>query len=406
MENRIGGYQAGGIPAGVTRKKAGDKFEKLPPKVDLREHLTEVEEQVGMSCVANAFAGAYEYLAKRNNGESGDVSRLYIYYNARYLDEAQDKDGGSRMYNAIEGLKQYGACSEELWPNDETMILEEPDEHSYNHGANFKIEEAEYIETDLDVWKHTLAEGYPIAFSLNTFGSFDTATKNKGRVPMPKQSDNVRETHGWHAMLCVGYSDPDNVFIVRNSWGNGWGDKGYCYIPYNYVIHNDFNGDNSWIIKSVENLDFSEGVWDETEDSNFAVDGMIYLTDFWIQVEDTEDFAVKLEELCLKYVKNEEDFYFDYETEDEDDIAYTCINNFEILTENPDDFIADLEALCEEYAIDKDYSFEYSDEQEEETEEEETDGEETEEEETEEEETEEEETEEEETEEEETEEEK
>lgn len=51
--------------------------------MDLREHLTDVEEQVGSSCVANAFAGAYEYLAKRSLGEAGDVSRLFIYYNAR-----------------------------------------------------------------------------------------------------------------------------------------------------------------------------------------------------------------------------------------------------------------------------------------------------------------------------------
>lgn len=359
MANRIGGYLAGAIPADVKRKVAG-KLDKLPPKVDLREHLTEVEMQVGNSCVANAFAGAYEYLAKRNNGDSADVSRLYIYYNARWLGDAADKDCGSVMYNAIEGLKEYGACSEELWPNDDSMILDEPDQPSYDHGSNFKIVDAEYIETDLETWKHTLAEGYPISFCINTFESFDNANKNKGRVPMPKPSDNVRTTHGWHAMLCVGYSDPDNVFIVRNSWGKDWGDKGYCYIPYDYVINNDFNGHDSWIIKSVENLDFSEGVWDESEESSFAVDGIIYVTDFWIETEDTEDFATQLEELCMEYVENEEDFYFDYEAKEEDGVEYTYIKNFEILTEYPDDFIAALETLCVDNAIDENFGFNYA----------------------------------------------
>jgi hypothetical protein len=84
MANRIGGYLAGAIPANVKKKEAG-KLKSIPPKVDLREHLTEVEMQVGNSCVANAFAGAYEYLAKRNNGDSADISRLYIYYNARCM---------------------------------------------------------------------------------------------------------------------------------------------------------------------------------------------------------------------------------------------------------------------------------------------------------------------------------
>lgn len=364
MENRIGGYRAGVIPPDVKRKEVG-KLSALPPKVDLRDFLTEVEMQVGMSCVANAFAGAYEYLAKRNNGDAGDVSRLYIYYNARWLEDAQDKDCGSVMCQAIEGLKEYGACSEELWPNDPSMILDEPDQSAYDHGANFKIEESEYITTDLEMWQHTLAEGYPIAFCLNTFQSFDQANKNRGRVPMPKPSDNVRATHGWHAMLCVGYSDPDQVFIVRNSWGKTWGDQGYCYIPYAYMMHPEYNAHDSWIIKSVENLDFSEGVWDETEDSNFAVEGMVYITDFWIEVEDTEDFAVKLEELCMEYVENEENFFFDYETGVEDDITYTYIHNFEIITEHFDNFVADLEALCDEYALEGNYSFEYSDEAEE-----------------------------------------
>jgi hypothetical protein len=187
---------------------------------------------------------------------------------------------------------------------------------------------------------------------------------------MPKASDNVRETHGWHAMLCVGYSDPDKVFIIRNSWGKDWGDKGYCYIPYDYVINKDYNGHDSWIIKSVENLDFSDGVWDESEESSFAIDGMVYVTDFWIETEDCEDFATKLEELCLEYVENEEDFYFDYETKEEDGIEYTYINNFEILTEIPDDFIADLETLCVKNAIEENYSFSYGEEDEEKEEEE------------------------------------
>ncbi len=358
MNNRIGGYLAGKIPADAKKKTIGS-LDSLPSKVDLRPHLTEVEEQVGNSCVANAFAGAYEYLAKRTNGESSDVSRLYIYYNARWLSESHEEDCGSYMVKAIEGLKEYGACSEELWPNDPDLILDEPDEDSYNQGANFKIVESEYIETDLDTWKHTLAEGYPISFCLNTFSSFDSASKNKGRVPMPKASDNVRETHGWHAMLCVGYSDPDKVFIVRNSWGNSWGDNGYCYIPYDYVMNEEFNGNDSWIIKSVENLDFSEGVWDESEESNFATEGLIYITDFWIETEDMEAFAGLLEELCMEYVANEEDFYFDYESKEEDGVEYTYINNFEILTEYFDDFIADLETLCEENAIESNYGFEY-----------------------------------------------
>jgi C1A family cysteine protease len=357
MADRIGGYRIGKMPDDVTQKKIKKNL-NLPPKVDLRKFMTSVEMQVGNSCVANSFAGAYEYLAKRTLGDSSDVSRLFIYYNARYFAGEQEEDNGSMMVNAIEGLKEYGACSEDYWPNDNDRITEEPDEDSYNHGANFRIVEAEFIKTDLDLWRQTLAEGYPIAFALNTFKSFDSANRNKGRVIMPRASDEVRETHGWHAMLCVGYSDPDQMFIVRNSWGEKWGDGGYCYIPYDYVMHEDYNGHDSWIVKAVENLDYSEDISDDSEESNFYDEDRTYLTDFYIQVEDPEDFAVQLEALCQEYVTEEDEFYFDYETiEDEDGVEYLEITNFEILTDVYEDFLADLDALCDEYAIDGDYEY-------------------------------------------------
>ncbi|CAF5179097.1 unnamed protein product, partial [Rotaria magnacalcarata] len=59
----------------------------LPPKVDLREEMTPVEDQSTIgSCVANSLAGTYEYLIKKATGEHIDVSRLFIYYNARLKD--------------------------------------------------------------------------------------------------------------------------------------------------------------------------------------------------------------------------------------------------------------------------------------------------------------------------------
>jgi C1A family cysteine protease len=355
-------YTAGYIPG---KKSEGAKFHQigrfqknqLPPKVDLRKYMTDVEEQVGNSCVANAFVGAYEYLAKRSLGESADVSRLFVYYNARSLHGSEGEDQGTQMELAIDALCKYGACSEEFWPNDEELILQEPDELSYEHAANFTIEEAEFIETDLDLWRHTLAEGYPIAFALNTFSSFDEATQNKGRVPMPKSTDNVRETHGWHAMLCVGYSNKDKMFIVRNSWGSQWGDEGYCYIPYDYVMHQDYNGHDSWIIKSVSDLDFSAEVWEEGE-SVFADEGSLLLFDFYVTTSDPEGFVEDLENLCLNYVESEEEYYFDYEYEEQDDESYVLnILNFDLTIDDATEFLEELDALCDEYAIDADYDY-------------------------------------------------
>jgi hypothetical protein len=272
------------------------------------------------------------------------------------------------MYCAIESLMEHGACCEDLWPNDESMIFDEPDESSYENASNFTITEAEFLETDLDLWRHTLAEGYPIAFALNLFESFNSATENRGRISLPKKSEDVRETHAWHAMLCVGYSDKDRMFIVRNSWGSEWGDQGYCYVPYDYIMHTDYNGHDSWIIKSVNDLDFTAEVWEDDE-SAFADENSLLLYDFYITTEDPEGFATALDELCQEYIESEEDYYFDYNYEETDeDATHLEILNFDLTIEDSTEFLEYLDALCQEYAVDEDYDYNFGEESEEEEE--------------------------------------
>ena len=82
----LSGYRYAARPEGA-RDYQSSTFgaDRLPAKVDLRTLMSNVENQGQLnSCVANAVAGAYEYLAKRHLGDdSYDVSRLFVYYNAR-----------------------------------------------------------------------------------------------------------------------------------------------------------------------------------------------------------------------------------------------------------------------------------------------------------------------------------
>lgn len=239
---------------------ASKKLNKLPPKVDLRPHLTYIENQESTnSCVANAVAGAYEYLVKKHTDQDYDVSRMFIYYNARDLGGI-DGDNGSIIADAIEGLRDFGACSEDTWPFEQTQVNDKPSDDAYDEAARFVVEDMQLVPIDLDAWKSCLAEGYPIVFGISLFESFDKQRK-RGMVPLPTPTEVSRAAHGGHAMLCVGYSDTDKVFIVRNSWGEDWGDNGYCYIPYAYLINEKFNDGDSWIIRQLENIDFGEEEW-------------------------------------------------------------------------------------------------------------------------------------------------
>jgi len=266
VERKISGYMYAAPNPNTKQYQASAK--KLPAKVDLRQYMTAVENQgAASSCTANAVAGAYEYLAKRHTGNDYDVSRLFIYYNARALkDEENIQDSGSYISLAIEGLKQYGACSEATWDYILENVNEAPEEQAYEEAANFVVEDMEVVPVHLNAWKACLADGYPIIFGMLLFGSFDKQRK-KGVVPMPTPKETQRGQHGAHAMLCVGYSDKDRVFIVRNSWGEEWGDNGYCYIPYDYIVNPKYNLGDCWRIRQLENVDFDQSTWSDDDES-------------------------------------------------------------------------------------------------------------------------------------------
>ncbi|MCG9884628.1 MAG: C1 family peptidase [Cyanobacteria bacterium] len=353
------------------------KSQHLPPKVDLRPYLTPVEDQsAANSCTANAIAGAYEYLAKRALGDAGDISRLFIYYNARKEDGIKG-DQGSTIVGSINTLQKYGACTEGTWPYELTGINRKPPSTAYEEALWFLVDEARELEVTLETFKHCLAEGFPFVFGLRLFKSFDQARRS-GRVPMPDPNTEAgRTSHGNHAMLCVGYSDHNQCFIVRNSWGEDWGDRGYCYIPYGYLSNPEYCWD-CWSIQSVSELDFSAEISDEEDEEAFydedeewdEEDGYDdeeedYEDEDW---EDDEEEEVDESEGEDGDLEEESEEDGDYEESEEDEGAEEDEEESEE-EESDEDY-----EESEEEESDEDYEEEDSDEDYEESEDEESDG--------------------------------
>ena len=95
-------------------------------------------------------------------------------------------------------------------------------------------------------------EGYPFAFGVTLFEEFESdEVARTGIVSMPTSTS---KPIGGHAILCVGYNDTKKTFKVLNSWSDRWGDKGYCYFPYDYLTNPDLCND-LWTIRSIAPTD-------------------------------------------------------------------------------------------------------------------------------------------------------
>ncbi len=325
---------------------------KPPRKVDLRPLMTPVENQGSLqSCTANAIAGAYEYLIKKHTGAHVDLSRLFIYYNARWRSGEQKQDCGSVIQYGMESLQSFGACDEKVWPYKTSAVLEQPKRHSYTQAEKFRVLDMQKVDVALDHWRHCLAEGYPIVFGCALFESFDDCNNHHGVVPMPDPQDVARGEHGRHAMLCVGYSDVDKVFIVRNSWGEDWGDRGYCYMPYNYLMSEKLNGGDCWMLRGEDHVPEPNAGWiaddrpllrgvdhslinrylpnaydwiellffGREDDFSYSEDISSEYVDFYESVESEIDFVEESESYLSLETEESEEEYEDEETSEEEE---------------------------------------------------------------------------------------
>jgi hypothetical protein len=188
---------------------------------------------------------------RRRGGQPGDLSRLFVYFNARRMSGRETMDCGSSIAQGMAALLAFGAPPESAWPYDPERYATEPDQAAF--AAGLENVPAEYARVDgMDHVRGALARQHPVVFGTNLPERCYAEAGRDGRMPEPTATElDQARTRGGHAMLLVGYDLDQGTLLVRNSWGPDWGDKGYCTMS-SATFEGSVRAGGAWILGKLE----------------------------------------------------------------------------------------------------------------------------------------------------------
>jgi C1A family cysteine protease len=224
-----------------------------PVKIDLRAWCAPIEDQGALgSCTANAGVGMIEFYEKKAYGVWLDASRLFLYKATRNL-LGWTGDTGAYLRTTMGAMALFGVPPEKYWPYKIASFDAEPTAFLYAFAQSFQA--LNYYRLDpvgttptnlLSQIKTNLAGNLPSMFGFTVYDSISQANgAGKGKIPFPCSTDKVA---GGHAIMAIGYDDTlaikntnggkttTGALLIRNSWGTSWGDMGYGWLPYEYVL--------------------------------------------------------------------------------------------------------------------------------------------------------------------------
>lgn len=203
------------------------------------------------TCTANGTLEAAGYLSVRDGKPDPVLSRLFTYWVSRVKmeNESAKVDSGCQIRDVVNGLRKYGSCPESMWAysDDDVQFTLQPTQECFDAAADHKALFF-YRCPDLNTIKASIAQGFPVIMGFDVPDNFmSDACAATGIIKMPTPTEGFQ---GGHCMVFAGFSDKRKQLDGPNSWGEGWGDKGWFHMPYE-MVEAGFVSD-CWTLRKVQ----------------------------------------------------------------------------------------------------------------------------------------------------------
>lgn len=217
--------------------------------MDLSKYTTDSHQFALSACAGNATADSVEVLNRieeellaiaegRAPAPTPELSRLFVYSMSRMLHDDDgdgkndlNRDEGTYIRLCFDVLSRFGICREETWPYVPAKVFVSPSIRAQREAVGHRIHSYYRIRSTgdarLEEILSALRANHPVVFGTLIDRAF-TSLVGDTPVGIPTGA-----SIGGHAMLIVGYIN--GMFLIKNSWGKGWGAGGFCYMRPEYL---------------------------------------------------------------------------------------------------------------------------------------------------------------------------
>lgn len=213
-----------------------------PPKATTKPIQPSIRDQSNLgSCTGHGIGRIYQCAQRIAKIPDFWPSVLFLYYNERRMENTISEDSGAIIRDGIKSLNKYGygIVEESLWPYDITKFTHTPPPEVYEAA---KFNTIRYYATldgmVLEGVKLCIVHGYPFTFGFDVYQNFEDY--------VPGQVISLANTYGrvlgGHCVVAVEYDDSKptddgiGAFLCANSWGSDWGEDGYFWMSYEYMM--------------------------------------------------------------------------------------------------------------------------------------------------------------------------